>query len=222
MELPAKFRTLALGSVDVADVFYDFKPGRTISVSATGGNFSPPYPVPVSGVVSLYRMVPPVPPETKPRRLSLGEVTLGKGGPWLVLMKAPGAVDAPLQLQAIDDSWASHPVHTMRIFNFSKRRAAVNMGESTFELSTGGSRIISYPSSATSQVWMKVALMEESGWELRVAGPKAMIPKTRSTFILADGPIEPGRSDFIGVNTSTLIDREPKPAKPASVLASQP
>lgn len=221
VEPPAKFCTLALGSADIGGLLYDLKPGRSISVAATGGNFSSPYFVPADGLVSFYRLVPPVPPETKPQRVPVGEARFGKGaGPWLLLMKSPNGPDAPMQLQVVDDSWAAHPVHTMRIFNFSTRRAGVNMGESTFELNTGESKVISYPASAD-PVWMKVAVMEESGWTLRVAGPKAMIPKTRSTFILADAPIEPSRPDFKGVMTSTLIDMEPKPPVSAAI-ASHP
>lgn len=221
VEPPAKFCTLALGMADIVDLHYDLKHGRSMSVAATNGNFSSPYLVPSDGLVSFYRLVAPVPPETKPQRVPVGEVRFGKGGgPWLLLMKSPNGPDAPIQLQIVDDSWTAHPVHTMRIFNFSTRRAGVNIGESTFELNTGESKVIAYPASAD-PVWMKVAVMEESGWTLRVAGPKAMIPKTRSTFILADAPIEPSRPDFKGVMTSTLIDMEPKPPVSAA-LASHP
>ncbi|HSI09892.1 MAG TPA: hypothetical protein VK985_14990 [Rariglobus sp.] len=205
---PVTFRTLALGLGSLADVFYDVAPGRPVSISATNSSFSAPYVAPKSGLVSIYRLVPPVPPETKPQRLPVAEARVGKGGPWLVLMvpssENPGQVGA----RVVDDSWEVHPVTTMRIFNFSKRKAGIKIDESTFELPSGESQIVKYPPNSD-QVWVRAAMMDEHGWVIRVSGPQATIPKTRSTMILADGRPERDNPDTRGVTTSNLVDVAP-------------
>jgi hypothetical protein len=217
---PVTFRTLALGVESVADVFYDLAPGRPVSISGTNSSFSAPYVCPKSGLVSIYRLIPPVPPETKPQRLPVAEVRLGKGGPWLLLMIPSPENPRQVDVRVVDDSWDVHPVMTMRVFNFSKRRAGMKIGENTFEVAPGGSQIVSYPPNSD-QVWVRAAMMDENGWVIRASGPHATIPKTRSTLILADGRPERDNPDTRGVTTSSLVDVVPPPPATSSPPLAQ-
>lgn len=205
---PVTFRTLALGLTSVSGVFYDVRPGSAVSVSANNNSFSSPYTSPSGGIVSLYRLVPPVAPETKPQRVPLAETRLDKGGPWLVLMIPSPEDPKKIELQVVNDSWEVHPVMTMRVFNFSKRQAGIKLGEHTFELPPGGSQIVRYPADSD-QVWLRAAMKDEHGWVMRASGPQATIPKTRSTLILADGRPERDNPETRGVTTSNLVDVAP-------------
>jgi hypothetical protein len=211
-EPPVLFRTLALAEV-VSGIFYDDVRGRPVQLMA-GSGLSAPYVCPPGGLVSLYREEPPVPPETTPRRVPVAEARLGKGGPWLLLLaRAPGAARTEaVQVVAIDDSWTAHPVGTIRVFNYLKRRAraAVKIGGEAIELSTGGSHIFPYPGEAD-QSWVQVALQEEDGWVLRAGGPQATIPNTRATLVLADSPPTPFDPDPRTVLIRNLIEAAPPP-----------
>lgn len=212
-EPPVLFRTLALSQL-VSGIFYDDAKGRPVQVMASTGSLSAPYVCPPDGRVALYREEPPVPPETKPRRVPLAETQLGKGGPWLLLINtipaSPGG-QARLDLLAVDDSWEVHPVRTIRVLNYLKRRAraAVKIGGETVELPTGGSHVFAYPGGAD-ESWVQVAVLEENGWVLRSSGPKATIPHTRSTMVLADTPPTAEDRDPRAVVITNLIETAPK------------
>jgi hypothetical protein len=209
-EPPVLFRTLALAEV-VSGIFYDDTRGRPVQLNA-GSGLSAPYTCPPDGVLSLYRQEPPVPPETTPRRVRVAETRLGKGGPWLLLLaRLPGpAQTETVQVLALDDSWAAHPVGTMRVFNFSRRKALVKTGEETGELPVGGSRLFSYHGE-TDQSWVQVAMHEEDGWVLRAGGPQATIQKTRSTLVLADPPPTPVDPDPRTLLIRNLVEVAPLP-----------
>jgi hypothetical protein len=207
---PVTFRTLALGLESMSNVFYDLAPGRPVSVAAANSGFSAPYVAPKSGLISIYRLIPPVPPETKPQRMPVAEARVGKGGPWLLLMVPSLENPGQVGVRVVDDSWEVHPVTTMRIFNFSKRKAGIKIDENTFELPSGESQIVKYPPNSD-QVWLRAAMMDEQGWVVRVSGPQATIPKTRSTIILADGRPERDNPGTRGVTTSNLVDVAPAP-----------
>ena len=210
-EPPVVFRTLAL--VRALDgVFYEDRPGHAIPLVASLSGFSAPYPCPANGLVQIYREEPPVPPETKPRRVPVAEARLGKGGPWLLLIISSPAGRRPPQvdLQVVDDSWTAHPVRTMRVLNYLKKRAraAVKIGGDTVELPAGGSYIFSYPGEAE-ESWVQVAVQEEDGWVLRSSEPKATFPQTRSTMVLSNAPPSPMDPDPRGVMVNSLIDAVP-------------
>ena len=211
---PVTFRTLALGLDSVSDVFYDLARGQPVSIAATNSSFSASYVCPKNGLVSIYRLIPPVPPETKPQRLPVAEARIGKGGPWLLLMIPSLENPKQVDVRIVDDSWDVHPVVTMRIFNFSKRRAGIKIDENTFEVPPGGSQIVGYPPNAD-QVWVRAAMMDENGWVIRVSGPQATIPKTRSTLILADGRPERDNPETRSVTTSNLVDVAPPLPSPS-------
>jgi hypothetical protein len=118
---------------------------------------------------------------------------------------------ARLDLLAVDDSWEVHPVRTIRVFNYLKRRAraAVKIGGETIELPTGASHVFTYPGS-DDESWVQVAVWEENGWVLRSSGPKATISQTRSTMILADTPPSAEDPDPRAVVITNLIEAAPK------------
>ena len=217
------FRTLAVGHEDIYNVFYDDQKGRPVAVSATRNNFSRPYTCPAQSVVSFYRLIPAVAPATVPTRVPVGQVNLSKPGPWLLVMKATGPWPSPVELQVVDDSWAARPVLTLRVVNFSKRHAAVQLGDTSFELPSGNSYLLNYPAGVRQQ-WIKVAMKDAHGWTLRVAGPQSFKPNTRSTLVLSDAlpdtdsPNMP--SSPPGILKITLVDPAP-PADPALPLQHQ-
>lgn len=188
--------------------------GRRVDVMAATGALSSLYTAPRDGVVSLYRIEPPVPPATEPRRVPVAEARLGAGGPWLVLMaaKSNGSLRTEeVRLMVVDDSWAAHPEGTARVFNFSRRPAMVMIAGATREIAPGASDLFSYGGGGDDQSWVKVAMREETGWMLRSSGPQATIPGTRSTLVLVDTPPSADDPDPRTLVISNLVDAAPRP-----------
>ena len=215
-EPPVLFRTLALGGT-VEGVFYDVRPGKAVALSAVRGGFSSTYESPADGRVQIYRELPPVPPETVPRRVPVAEAQIGKGGPWLLMLIAPPETRPGeafrVEARAVDDSWEVHPVKTIRVINYLKRRAraAVKIGESAVEVPAGQSQIFAYPG-GQEESWVQVAVLEEEGWIMRASEPKATFAKTRSTLILSHAPPSPAEPSPRGVVISSLIEAAPRPS----------
>ena len=207
---PVVFRTIALGS-PVADLFYELK-GESVPVTAGSSGLSSAYVVPPGGRVLFYRLLPAEKPGDKPRRTPVSEVSIGEGGPYLVLM-AVNEETAAINTLLVEDSWATHPVKTMRVFNFSRRHALVKLGESLIELPTGQSHIFSYAEGGKERIQVKfqVATKENEAWVLRVGGPQVTLPKTRSTIVLIDQPPSPDRANPVAVLVRNFIEFEPAP-----------
>lgn len=220
---PVLFRTLALGGT-VEGVFYDVSPGKAVALSAVRGGFSSTYESPVDGRVQIYRELPPIPPETTPRRVPLAQAQIGKGGPWLLMLIAPPETHdgefIRLEAVAVDDSWEVHPVKTIRVINYLKHRAraAVKIGAAAVEVPATQSHIFPYPGS-NDESWVQVAVLEEDGWTMRASEPKATFERTRSTLILTHAPPSPVEPNPRGVVISSLIEIEPRPPAPAATVA---
>jgi hypothetical protein len=218
-EPPVLFRTLALGE-SIDGVFYEVRPGKAVALSAARGGFSSAYESPEGGRVQIYRELPPIAPETKPRRVPVAEAQLGKGGPWLLmLVTAPdrrSGESKRIQAVAMDDSWDVHPVRTIRVINYLKwrARAAVKIGESAVEVAAGQSHIFSYPDK-NDESWVQVAVLEDEGWVMRASEPKATFAKTRSTLILSHAPPSREEPNPRGVVISSLIEVDPLPREAA-------
>jgi len=216
-EAASTFRTFCTnldGQVD--GVFYDLQ-GQKISLSASNAGLSSPYPRPSDGLVSLYRELPPVPPETKPRRIVIAEARLGDGGPWLLLISAARG-QATITAKAIDHSWEKHPVGMIRIFNFSPKRAAFHIADNVFELLPGEDRSVPLPRLETSQLLVKIAAHEGDQWRLRINRPQR-IPSAdtpvRLTWVLLELPPDEDNPSprFIIRN---LLENAPTPIAPSS------
>jgi len=212
---PATFRTLSIDQ-GVSDLFYDDR-SRQIALAAGDMSFSQPYPVPASGLVSLYRELPPVPPEDKPRRVPVTEFRLTGEGPHLVFFSSTRNAANPAQpligAIPVDDSSKIHPVDTVRIFNFGKTPAGVKFATHVLEIAPSKSEIRPYPDDR--QAWLKAAVPAEGKWQVRISGPQAIVPATRSTWVLLDLPPTADEPDRHRILVRNLIDFTPPPeAKP--------
>jgi hypothetical protein len=208
---PPTFRTLALG-MSVDNIFYDQR-GKAVSVTAGASGFSAPYIVPEDNRLVFYRLVPPVPPETTPRRVTLADVRVAEdGGPFLILMMINPAAPAEMHVLVVDDSWEKHPVQTMLLFNFSRRRTTVKLGEALRELNPVQSHL--FPFGADRQVWLQAATWDEGKWEMRVSGPQLTLPKTRSTVVLIDQEPSDERPITHDLLVRNFIDPQPAPPAP--------
>lgn len=207
---PPTFRTLALG-MSVDNIFYDQR-GKAVPVAAGASGFSAPYVVPEDNHLLFYRLVPPVPPETTPRRVTVADVRVSEeGGPFLILMMVDPAAPAGMQVLVVDDSWEKHPTQTVLFFNFSRRRATVKLGETVRELNPAQSHL--FPFGAERQVWLQAATWDEGKWEMRVSGPQLTLPKTRSTVVIIDQEPSDERPFTRDLLVRNFIDPEP-PATP--------
>ncbi len=185
---PAVFRTL---SVDrpVSGLFYDHQ-DRPIALSANGSTLSGAHRIPANGLVALYRRLPSEQPGGPERRVPVTEVRLtGEGPHFLLLSSTPdptGPGNVRISALPVNASWEIHPIETIRVLNFSKRMAAVRVGESATELPSGTEKFFPYPEGT--KVWVKAAVKEPDGWVIRIGAPQAIIPGTRSLIVLGDAP----------------------------------
>ena len=208
---PVTFRTLSIDE-GVSGLFYDDH-GKQIALAAGELGFSSPYPVPANGLVALYRELPPVPPEEKPRRVPVTEFRLTGEGPHLVFFSSSRNAANPAQPHIgtipVDDSWKIHPTETVRIFNFCKTPAGVKFAKHVLEIAPSKSETVPYPGGQ--QAWLKAAVPSEGKWQVRISGPQAIVPNTRSTWVLLDLPPTADQPDRHRILVRNLIDFSPAP-----------
>lgn len=181
---PLLFRTVSVDiHQSIGGLFYDHPTGQ-IELTAGAGTLSSPYPCPPSGIVSLYRQLPPVPPETEPRREPVVDVRLGPGGPWLVFLS--GDRSGKIHALPFEQSWDKHPANTVRIFNFTRTPVAIQAGGREARLTPTQSELMPYPEEP--QLWLKVAIFAENQWALRNSTPQRILPGTRATWLLLERP----------------------------------
>lgn len=209
---PAVFRTLAFSS-DVSEVFYDLN-GKPVPVAAAAAGMSMPYEIPAGGRVVFYRLQPADPPGGKPRRVTVAEANLSGPGPFLVFMSARPESPGGIWVQVVEDSWATHPADTIRLFNFSRRNVAVKIviKDVVAELAPGQEKILPYV--ANGQFWMQAATKEAGGWVMRVSAPQVAPPTARITAILFDQQPTPDRPVTHELDLVKYIDVMPQPAAP--------
>jgi hypothetical protein len=186
--VPVQFRTVCVDiNRSIGGIYYDYKTEQ-VELSAADGILSAPYRCPPSGIVSLYRLLPPTPPETKARREPILDMRLAPGGPWLVLLARDNA--GKMHAYPFEQSWESHPAHNVRIFNFSRSQIALKAGSREARLSPAQYELVAYPEAP--HLWLKVAaLAENNQWEVRTSTPQRVLPGTRATWILLDRPPTP-------------------------------
>lgn len=209
---PVKFRTLAIGNpVPLAGLFYELNK-KSVSLLVNDTDPSMLYEAPPQGVLSIYREAPPVPPETKPRRIPVIDVQLGKDPIyWVVLAAKTKQGTTTISSAVISDSWDAHPFETVRVLNFSKRQVAVKVGNTPVELSPTGSHIFPYPPGDTEILTLQTATNDAGGWVLRMNSPQGIIHGTRASIVISD--VEPNQWDPHpeGINVMNMIDTVPQP-----------
>lgn len=228
----SQFRTAGLGDLTpFIGLLYEAN-RKPVSVVTRYANLSEPYERQDIGPVVLYREVAPVPPETKPTKVPVVTAQLGKDP--LYLMVLIGSHPTPTATTAttpaitatapvittciVDDSWDAHPVNTVRIFNFSHRRVAVQIEDVMTELSNTESTVVSYPKNK-GIIRCKVATLESSGWKLRSTTPQGIIPGTRSNIFIEDFKPEIEDPNPEDINVLNLVDPLSPPPTPTQVVA---
>lgn len=205
---PVTFRTLAVGNpAGVEKLLYESQ-GKSVPLQANTLDLSPAYFAPPGGRVALYRETPAVPPETKPRKVPIAEAQLGATGQYLLLLAAAnGGKVTPL---AIDDSWSAQPPETLRVFNFSRRRVAIQIGNEASELTTSQSIVAPFPKNSRI-VDLKVAVWEKNEWLLASNNPPALIPRTRLILVITDMAPSPENPRPVEVDINGVYDTRPPP-----------
>lgn len=182
---PPQFRIVSMS--DVETFLFDIDKKKE-TLYATIGAFSPLYFAPKSREVLFYKEVPNSDPKLPPVKVPLAKAQLpaNNPGPFLILVY-PGAAGAPLPLETlvINNSLKDYPANTYRVFNFSKRRLAVNLAEQNLVLDTRQSAQVPYPH--TRKAWLKVAAAENDGsWLLVNSGTHSVGTDSRTTVFLVD------------------------------------
>lgn len=213
---PVTFRTLAAGnSPALTGLFYESQ-GRSVPIQAGPLNLSPAYPAPDGGRLVVYREIPPVPPETNPKRIVVAETTLGKEGPCLVVLAATASKVAAV---TFDDSWASQSEDSVRILNFSRRRTAIQLESNTAELNPAQDQVLPLrPGSHIAD--LKIAVLENNDWLLASNSPPAIIPRTRLIILITDMPPTPENPRPAEVDIWGVYDSSPPP-RPAQDSAAR-
>jgi hypothetical protein len=210
---PVTFRMLSLGA-PVSNVFYDYQ-GKPIRLSAGSTSLSSPRRAEAGQEVELYREIPPVAPSTTPTKEKLNTFQLGNGGPYLVFMQVNPADNFDIRSHVVEDSWQEHPLGTIRIFNFSKRKTMAKIGDKIVELNPGQTALFDY-AEGKHQTWLQAAVWEDGEWTLRTSNPQVTLPSTRSSIVLLDQPPSRDRPNTRELMVRNFFEHAPQPMTPSS------
>lgn len=185
---PPQFRIVSMA--DTATFLFDVE-NKQETLYATAGAFSRLYPSPPTRELVFYKQEPNPDPRLPALKVPLARAIIPAGpGPFLVLLASAGpGAPLPFQTRVIDHSLAQHPPGTYRVFNFSRRRLAVNLADVKFILARGQEERAPYP--PTRKAWLQVAADEgRNGW-LPVSGSPHVVgaaTDSRTTVFLVDIP----------------------------------
>lgn len=217
------FRMLAAGDDSALHgLLYDYK-GKPVPLNATSSNLSSPLPSPPGGRLPIYRLTPSPTPGEPPVKTPVAEAMIGKDGPYLLLLAA-GPNNLPPQERKIvpmvvDASLEAHPLNSIRLFNFSARKIAVQLGTETVELASGGTHLIA-PPSGNPMVPFQIATSEAGSWNLRLSSQTPVIDSTRSIMVVTDIEPTPERPNPVDVLATTVFDDRPPPAKSVRISSN--
>ena len=120
----------------------------------------------------------------------------------------------------ISDSWDTHPVESLRIFNFSRRRAAIQIDTETVELATAQSHVAPFPKNA--HIFeLKVAILGTDKWMLASSNPPAIIPHTRLIIVITDMAPTPTNPHPTEVDINAVYDDSPPQEPKKSIQLTQ-
>lgn len=187
-ESPPRFRVVTMSGVHT--LLFDVE-GKPQTLTAGAGSFSRLHSAPPDRGLVFYRLVPAPDPASPPVKVPLARVRLPaspREGPFLVvLFKNPAGAETEFGGLVFDHSLEAHPENTYRVFNFSRRRMAVNLGESRMILACGGHDTAPY--SGERNTWLRVAAEEApDDWLLVSSGAHSVGAGTRTTIFLVDIP----------------------------------
>jgi hypothetical protein len=193
---PRTFRMTATGGV-YTDLFYDVK-GNKAPVFAGMKGLSRRYPSPTGGTLSFYREVPPpadAPPNTKPTKQVVAEVSLPVAYKQSVVVLAPNPApnpipspaDTPAPLPiigvAIEELPEEHTVGTFRVINLSTNPAAFALGDNVVPLAPQASIIVPFSPGPTA---VKVAVRAGNPWRRVHYSERRLDANLRGYCILID------------------------------------
>ena len=202
-----EFNTLAVAG-GVNGLFYDLGKDR-ISVSAAPTALSPRYIAPETGSLQLYRLGPPTPPAEGPTKIPVANVPLTGPGPCILLFS--GALPDRLAVRALDNSWEKNPLYSSRVINAARRRIAVKLDVGAAELAPGEIHVFAPPGKPSDVVDLKIATLDDSGWNLRSLTPQPLYPYTRNTFVIKEQIPTAERPDPVDVDIFTIVDASQPP-----------
>lgn len=198
---PDTFRVISLGTIAQLSYAFDSRTTTTLS-PPVGSSYSKPYPVPLDGRLTFYRMVPAADPAKPAVKTVVAEIKL-RGRPMDVptppapylLVLVPSAQlakpptdshGAPLEFQTLllDDSFDAHPKNHVRVINFSKRPAAVALDRSAHQLKPWESKNIPYPSRDRGR--LQAASLLNDKWVSALRQTQMFEPNSRLTIFLCD------------------------------------
>lgn len=216
---PPCFRTFGVGGgAPTAKLFFENK-GKAIPLVIDTQGLSPAYAIPASGVVSLFREEPPAVPGEPRRRVQVAEARLGKPAPMLLALVATpdGQGSHRVSVIVADDSLESHPMESARVFNFSRRRLALQTPDGHVELSAGESHVVPYPAQGR-VIDLRIAILEAGEWLLCSTSPQGIIAGTRMIVVVSDDDPTPGNPSPVEPVLSTLYDTAPPVSSASAVV----
>jgi hypothetical protein len=174
---------------NVETFFYDVEKNQE-QLNVGLGSLSQLYPAPESRVVTFYKVSPNPVPLQPPLKVPLARSVLpGQSiGPFLIILdRNPSGSGLEFSSLVVETSLEKFPANTYQVFNYSRRRLAVQLSETNFLVARGESRIVPYPN--TRKAWLKVAAEESADDWLVVSGsPHPVGMNTRTTIFLVDMP----------------------------------
>lgn len=200
---PAQFRVVCLA--ESASFFHDLAGVKT-RIDAGIDSFSNLIPAPPDRDIVLYAEVPAATPGRPPAKKPLARARLpgaGSGPFLLVLHPAPPGSELKFGTLVIDQSLDAHPSQSYRVFNFSRRRVAVNLAGRDLLLAPRESGLVPYPGDR--KTWLKIAVNNHAdGWQLVRSSSHPVGPGTRTSILILDIPPTPDVPDPVGVVTRRI------------------
>lgn len=207
---PGQFRVLVSGSSgELSDLKYDLN-GKAMSLYAQDTAISPLYQAPKDGVVEIFREIPPVPPETAFKRVSVAKVNLGTMKLALVVLR--GSPGQGVGAMVFDDNWKDFPSDSVRILSLSRHKTAIQVEQASAQQLPPLSHKVFPLTTVKPRIRIKVASLDEDVWTMRFNNSQSVVPGLRVNMVISD--FEPTSEDPNpqGLSVFKMIDSLKPPA----------